>query len=83
MTLYGELSRFLNSGLWKDALRPKLQEWADGKAAAMASARTPEDLWDARTAANTAKEGLDLLDSALDGLRTKLMEAGRPPVQAA
>lgn len=81
-TLYTELKRFLNGPLWIDVLHPKMQAWADGKKAAMQAAKTPADLWDARTASNTADEAIPLIRDALEGLRRKLAHETDPPARA-
>jgi hypothetical protein len=79
---YEELRKFLGSELWTQELRPKLAAWAQKKADAMDGAKTPADLWDARTAAATAKEALPLIDNALDELRAKLEAQRREPPRA-
>jgi hypothetical protein len=79
---YEELRKFLGSELWTQELRPKLAAWAQKKTDAMAGAKTPADLWDARTAAAAASEALPLIDKALDELRGKLAAAQKPPPRA-
>lgn len=71
---YEQLRIFIGGPLWKEVLKPRLAAWAQQKQDAMASAKTPADLWDARTRATTAAEALPLIDNAFEELRRQINE---------
>lgn len=79
---YEELRQFLGGRLWTEVLKPRMQAWADAKTAAMAASKTPAELWDARTAADAAKEALPLIGDALVELQRKLVDEQTPPTSA-
>ncbi len=76
--LYAELKKFTEGPLWNQVLRPRMQEWVDRKRAAVESAGSPADLWDARTRAQTATEGLAIIDEAFTDLKRRLASEREP-----
>lgn len=81
-TLYEELRKFHESPLWNEFLRPRLQEWVDRRRLAMETADTPEKLWESRQCAQTAAEGLRLIDTAFPEHQRRLASEIVPPVRA-
>ncbi len=77
-TLYTELKKFTEGPLWNQVLRPRMQEWVDRKRAGIESAATQSELWDARTRAQTAAEGLAIIDDAFTDLKRRLASEREP-----